>query len=104
MININIPDSAFSTTSVSLNGRLYELEFSFNDTTNSWYMGIYLQKVLIGASIKLLQNVPLLKFVKPSQLSGDLIVVMMQQTENTIGRDNLGVGKEYSLLYIPPES
>lgn len=101
MLEINIPDAPASSVSVTLGGKLYEFEFKYNSTTTSHYLTIRQAGKLLVSSLKLLPNVNLLRKYKiPEFDHGVLFVLKLEKTEESAGRNNIGIGKAYSLLYV----
>ena len=100
MIRIKVPSTPNTEIQVPLDGRLYDLHFTYNNTTKRWYLSIYYNGSLIAGSLKVVEYVNLINKVNPAVLDGGLYVVKFQQTEEPCSRDNFGIGKAYELVYL----
>lgn len=102
MIKINIPDSSWSESRMSLDGRLYTIEFRHNSRDDRWRLDIYYQGEPVIRGLKLMENQEvtdryILDNWNPNTY---LIAVRMKNTLNLINRDNLGINKTYELYFI----
>ena len=104
MIKLNTPTSPDVVTPTALGGNLYQFHYQYNGSTpenKRWYLDIYLGKKLLIAGLKLIDGFPLLsKYSLVDFNHGELYVIKFKETDSVVGRDNLGIGKEYSLVYI----
>lgn len=104
MLKIPVPDSANATIKVTLAGITYDFKFEYFEPPTrqgSYYLTILLDGVIIIAGLKLLENVAILKkYDIPEFDHGQLIVLKLKDTSDPVGRDNLGFGKPYELIYI----
>ena len=101
MLTIAIPDSADTSSQVSLGGELYDFRFSYNDIDRVYRLAIYkLQKKVI-TSIDLKTGALLLqKHTLPDFDHGDLFLAKVKARKVPPERDNVGVGKDYELVYM----
>lgn len=103
-LKINIPDSSNAVPKVSLGGITYDFHFYTNRIDGKYHLDIYLDGVLLQGSLKLLENVFILqKYVIPDFSHGDLFLAKLKDTSELPGRDNIGVGKPYELIYFTNE-
>lgn len=103
MLSISVPNRTNTVSRVSLGGITYSFHFIFNSVTQRHYLNIYYGSNLIVAGLKLLEGVRIIdKYSLESFSGGELVVVKTNQTDDDVGRDNLGIGKAYELLYISP--
>lgn len=104
MLKIPVPDSANATTKVSLAGTTYDFKFEYFEppgVQGAYYLTILLNGVIIISGLKLLENVALLKkYDIPEFDHGELIVLKLKDTTDPVGRNNIGFGKPYELIYI----
>lgn len=104
MLILNTPESADTNIPVSLGGVLYDFHYKYNGTSECWYVDLYLNNQLLVGSLKLVEGtLPLMKYNLAEFNHGQLIVVKFKKTEEPCGRHNLGIGKDYSLVYISNE-
>lgn len=104
MIKINVPNIPESSVRVTLGGLLYTFNFRYNTTTGKYYLTITYNNTTLVSSLKLVDGVLLLKKYSISEFNhGDLFVAKMKETDESVGKDNIGVGKAYELIYIPFE-
>lgn len=102
-VSIEVPTSAWSEIDVPLNGELYTITYRFNDRDQRWRMDIRKEGVDIILGVKIVGQQSLLSMCPLEGLSGDIQCHRNKKTTEGVGRDNLGVGKEYELLYFAPE-
>lgn len=102
MIKINIPDSSWSEARMSLGDRLYDVVFKFNSRDNRWRIDIFYRGQPVIRGLKLMENLPVMyRYLLDNWEDGsDLIPVRMKETDDPVGRDNLGLGKTYELFFI----
>ena len=103
---IDIPDSANSVSNISMGKELFEMRVSFNSRSEGWYMSL-LDKdgFFVIKGLKILPNTPLLRrnrdlFPEGSNLYVVRVLEGNEVESNTLGRDNLGSGRSYELLYF----
>ena len=99
-LRINIPDSAWSTQSISLGGQDYEFEFKYNEREDRWRFSIKQGDTSIVSGIKVIENqVFLLNYDLPLFAHGDILCLRILQDDEQVGRDNFGLDKPYELFY-----
>ena len=99
-LKINIPDSAWSTQSLSLGGQDYEFEFKYNGREDRWRLSIGQGDTSIVSGVKIIENRLLfLSYRLPLFAHGDLICLRTLQDNKQVGRDNFAIDKPYELLY-----
>lgn len=104
MLKIQVPDSANSDISVSLGGKTYTFRYNFSTISQTYYLTILYNNTVIISSLKLIDNVLLLrKYALDDFEHGDLFVAKMKETSSPVGRYNLGIDKAYELIYISNE-
>lgn len=104
MLILNTPDSADTIIPTSLGGVLYDFHYKYNDTSSAWYLDLYLNNSLLIGGVKLVEDTSLLYKYNLAEFNhGQLTVVKFKKTDEPCGRHNLGIGKDYSLVYISNE-
>lgn len=102
MIKIKVPDTSNGSVSVGIGGKIFTFNFRYNNLVKkpgNWYLDIDYNGERLISSLKLIENVPLLRKYAISELSDfDLMVVMMKETTEPCSRDNLGFDKPYELV------
>ena len=106
MFTIAVPDAADSSSTITLNNRVYEMLLTYNGRTESWYMSLLTTEgVFIIKGIKVIPDVPLLR--RKKQLSPEGSVFMVFQTTDERGvkitRENFGNGKTFELFHFTLE-
>jgi hypothetical protein len=103
-LSISIPDSAWSSQSITLGGSDYNITLTWNDRDSRWRFSLLQDEVSIVSGIKLVENQSLLsRYILPDFLHGDIFVLRSKQDGQFVGRDNLGIGKAYELVYFTNE-
>lgn len=101
MMQIKLPDLNDFVVSVTLDGTLYKLHFSWSDRVG-WSMGIKDgndRAVLYG--IRCVPNYPLLfRYRRPTLPPGELICSLPDNKQDRIERDDFVTGKAM-LVYVP---
>lgn len=104
-LRIPVPESSFEEIEVTLSGDSYLFTYRYNERSLRW-------KLDVGTSDgeRLVSGMTLIEQVSPtahyrtSQIAdGHLSVIRMNDTKSAAGRYNLGVGKDYELIYITNE-
>ena len=105
MLRLNIPEVAFAAQEVSLGGLTYTFIYSFNDQDDRWRFDIYLDEVLVIGGIKVMENASLFRFryTLPDFVNGDIQCLRLLDDGKQVGRNNLGIGKAYELIYFSNE-
>ncbi len=101
MIKVATPSIAYATITTSLNGETFNLTFRFNERTLRWKLDLATSEgtsIIRGLTLmeeEILNN----HLTLPEFGEGLLIVDTLKFTTEPCGRDNLGFGKPYELLY-----
>lgn len=104
MRKVIVPDSANSSVQVSLGGQTYTFEYTYSKLNEKFYLKISYNGEVLISNLKLNQNVYLLKkHAIPEFDHGDLMIVKLKGTDAEVTRDNLGINKAYSLIYLSNE-
>jgi hypothetical protein len=100
-LSLAISDSAWSKSDVSLGGTTYSITFAFNERDQRWRVSIYKGSTPVILGVKVMETKMLLgPYDLPLFDHGDIGCFRMQSTTEDVGRDNLGIGKEYELIYF----
>ena len=101
---IDTPDASNSTQFVTLGGLRYEFVYKFNDRDSRWRLSIALDGIDVKTGIKIMEDQSLLsRYVLPSFDHGDILCIRLENDDNPVGRNNLGLNKSYSLVYFTNE-
>jgi len=104
MIKIPAPQGAFSSSKVALAGVSYDFTFRYNSYAKIWQLDIHLNKtpVILGESL-----VPLSPLFYGEEIKGfnhgGLVLVSNVETAEPCGLNNLGIDRDYTLIYITNE-
>lgn len=103
-LKINVPESAWSEQSVSLNGINYRFVFTFNGRDERWRLSIYIGNTAVIEGLKILENQALLgQYLLDDFNHGELFCFRMKEDGLPVGRNNFGLGKAYELVYYSNE-
>lgn len=105
MLRLNVPEAAFAQQEVSLGGLTYKIVYKYNDWDERWRLDIYLGEALVIAGVKIMENTSLLgfRYSLADFTHGDLQCLKMLDDGQEVGRNNLGIGKAYELVYFSNE-
>jgi hypothetical protein len=100
-LKIPVPEAAYAENQFSLGGINYRFVFRFNDRDNRWRVDIYINEDPVKLGLKVIQNIPLLsRYLLDDFTHGEIFCIKMKDTTEPVGRDNLGIGKSYELIYM----
>lgn len=101
MRNIPVPDLSYSEATITLNGLIYSFQYRFNSRSDRWKLDI-----LDSEGVYLIKGLTLIEGFSPTSYhnitgfsEGLLIPVEVNVSDAPVGRDNLGIGKDYNLIY-----
>lgn len=102
MLRIPIPDSAFASERITLNGQTYVFVFRYNSRQERWKLDIQdAFEEPIKNGLTLVENMSITGHLSlPDEFGGDLYCVKLLAGEDRLGRDNVGIGKTHELVYI----
>lgn len=105
---LNIPIVPDQEDTLSLGGTIFKIHFTYNERDNAgvgrWRIDIqdeFGNEIISG--VKLIEPQSLLLRYKLDNFAGDLEVVRTKDTEESVNFDNIGIGKEYELLFLSEE-
>lgn len=101
---IDTPSSSWSQQDVTLGGKKYTFVYKYNSRDERWRLSISIGGTEIISSVKVMENQLLLgRYILPDFDHGDLACVRSEDDGKPVGKDNLGAGKPYELLYFTNE-
>lgn len=98
-----IPDRAYTSQRINLDGRTYTLKLSWNQGQGSWYLSLYdSEETPLAQSVRLVSNWPLLRYYQsdPRVPPGELVAQDLTGDGSAPGFDELGIGKRVELTYF----
>ena len=99
-LTIDTPNAAWSEQNLTLGGVKYTFIYQYNARDSRWRFDIFLSGSTIITGVKVMENQFLLsRYVLPDFDHGDIACVNFEDDGKPVGRDNLGLGKPYSLQY-----
>jgi hypothetical protein len=102
--SIPVPSQSLAKYRVPLNGLSYIFVFRFNGRDERWYFDLYSdEEELLKGGVKVMENQSLLKRYLIDNFNGDIICEKVSQGDSFVGRDNLGIDKDYELVYYTQE-
>lgn len=101
MRKVSTPVISYATNKTSLNGETYNLTYRFNERTSRWKLDLAKDDTTpIVSNLTLVEDQILNDHLTlPDFGEGLLIVNKSRTTDELCGRDNLGIGKDYELLF-----
>lgn len=104
MLELNVPDAAWSTNTVSLGNTLYTIDFLYNSTDERWRINIFIEDEPVLLGLKLMEQSGIIaKYRHPLFNHGELFVIRRENDGLPCTRDNLGFNKPYGLFYFSNE-
>lgn len=101
MLKLPVPEQSWSSQNISLGGLDYQFIYSYNTRDERWRFDIYLDEEPVILGIKIMENQRFLdNYILPDFDHGDIFCLRVKDDGLPVGRDNLGQGKSYSLVYF----
>lgn len=100
-LSLNVPSNPHTTYNVSLEGVKYFFTYRWNVRQEIWYLDVFTSNripIVIGAA--LLEATDLLRRVTSYSPKGLLTIIKNSETTAKPNRFNIGVGKDYELIYF----
>lgn len=99
-VSIYVPSNAHSETRVTLNNQVFYIELKWNTRETAWYFSLYdVNKISISTGVKLCYGVVPTRKISDT-LNGNIYIVNTTDSKDDIGRNNLGQGLQYQLVYL----
>ena len=100
-VRVNVPEAAWASQEVTLNGVTYGFTFKYNNTDSRWRLTLSQSGTEIISSIKVMENQALTsRYTRDEFNHGELFCFRFKDDGLPVGRDNFGIGKAYELLYL----
>lgn len=101
MIRIPVPTVSYATVQISLSGESYALTFRFNERMKRWKLDISeADGTPVWNGITLIEGtIPVAHLILDNFPEGVLGVFQVEADGKPAGRDNLGIGDSYELVY-----
>jgi hypothetical protein len=101
-IRIPVPNTSYATQIVSLGGESYEFTFRYNERSERWKLDIVTTDgVVVRNGITLVEGLFFTEhLVLPEFDHGALGVVQLEIATQKASRHNLGIGRQYELVYV----
>lgn len=106
-VKIPVPDASWGEVTVPLGGETYDITYRYVERDPEdphWRMDIYQGTTTVMVGIKLVADSPLIGIYALDDFRhGEILCQKMLSTNDTPGRGNVGIGKEYELVYYSLE-
>lgn len=103
-LTISVPSiSSWTEQTIELSGIAYRFIYKLNERFNPsrLYLDIYLEEVLVKASLKLLENSDLTsRYLLDDFDHGSLFLVRLDSTKDQATLGNIGIDLSYELVYF----
>jgi hypothetical protein len=104
MLFVPVPEISWSDIKLQLGGLEYTFTWSFNGRDLRWRFDLYLGEEPVITGVKIVESQSLLeRYQLPEFDHGDLYCVRVGASFDDVGRDNLGFGKNYQIVYLTNE-
>jgi len=99
---IPVPNTSFATQIVSLGGESYEFTFRYNERSERWKLDISTTDgVVVRNGITLVEGIFFTEhLILPEFDHGMLGVLQLKAADRKASRHNLGIDRQYELIYI----
>lgn len=103
-LTIDTPSAAWAEQDLTLDGKKYTFTYTFNERDSRWRFDITLDGQVVISGVKIMENQFLLgHYALPDFAHGDIVCVRFEDDGTPVGRNNLGLGKPYTLQYYTNE-
>ena len=100
-LSLPVPEVSFASTSITLGGIEYSITYSFNERDERWRMDILTDSEVVILGVKIMEEESLLgRYILPLFTHGDIFCVRLKDDGKQVGRDNLGLGLPFDLVYL----
>ena len=101
---LSVPDSAWSTQTITLGGLEYTITLTWNDRDSRWRFSLSKGLSQLVSGIKLVENQSLLsRYILRDFAHGDIFILRSKEDGQPVGRDNFGIQKAYEMVYFTNE-
>ena len=101
MIQLPVSTNGNSDFDVTLEGETYTLQYRYNSRNSRLYMNIVKDGVVLKAGLRLIEgNMPGETMPVEEAPAGLFIVAQLKDTESIVTLGNLGINREYTLIYF----
>lgn len=103
-LKLPVPQASWSSQNITLGGLDYNFIYSYNTRDGRWRFDIYLNQEPVILGIKVVEEQLFLRnYLLSSFDHGDIACLRVKEDGLPVGRDNLGQGKSYELVYFTNE-
>lgn len=103
-LKLPVPDVAWAQQDITLGQQEYTFTYSYNSRDSRWRFAIDLAGREIITGVKVMEDQSLLaRYGLVDFRHGDVYCVRLEQDDNPVGRNNLGIGRSYELIYYTNE-
>lgn len=101
-IKIDVPDAPESFSEVTLSGKKYVFHFRYSTLEDVYYFDIAYNGSPVISGLRMSPAVlNTAKYDLPAFKDGVLGVFKLKETPELPNRNNVGIGKDYELIYFP---
>lgn len=102
--SFNIPSSPHTSYLTTIENETFRFVFRWNTRASVWHLDVFAsdgEALTVGA--KLVPNIPLIRTTSIKAPNGLLIVVNNTTNQSIPNKENIGVGKDFELVYLTEE-
>ena len=101
ILKIDLPKKAWGEQNINLGGLRYKFTYRYNSRDNGWRVSIHRNQEAVIVNEKLVPSQPIRITTKiPLFNHGILGLFKTNKTLDQPGRDNVGNGEDYELIYL----
>jgi hypothetical protein len=100
-LSLNVPSTPYTSYTIFLDGRSFKITFRWSSRTSKWYYDLVTSQgipVTLGTAVH--QGIPLINKTSVFSPEGQLYLVGNSSSDVLPSRTNIGVGREFELLYL----
>ena len=104
MLLIPVPEVSNATLNLQLGGLEYTFIYSYNERDARWRFDLYLQDTPVITGVKIVESQFFFsKYILSGFDHGDIACIRTGSSKDAASRDNVGIGKNYELVYFTNE-
>lgn len=103
-ISFNVPNTPHTSYFTTIDNETFQFVFRWSTRASVWHLDVFTgdgDSLVKGA--KLVPNIPLIRTTNVKAPKGELTVVNNTSNQDVPSKDNIGVNKDFELMYFTEE-